>query len=159
MGRMLTGSTAAACVLALVTASGAFARAGDRAAALTYPVASALCVSARGDVLPPKLTAAKAQVLGACDTLLNAYGPLVATVDGAESTLLGTLGTQKGLVAAACPTPVVDPGACQAARSTKISADGSARLTEVAAVTAFHTAVEANRNTFWTTIQSLRSAA
>ena len=159
MRRMLIGSAAAACVLALVTASGAFARAGDRTAARTYPVASALCVSAHNDVLPRRLTAAKTQVLAACDTLLNAFGPLVATVDAAEATLLNTLSTQKGLVAAACPKPVVNAAACQAARSTAISVDGSARLTELGAVTAFHTAIEANRTTFWTTIQSLRSSA
>lgn len=159
MRRMLIGTTAAACALALVTAGGAFARAGDRTAALTYPVASALCVSAHNDVLPRRLTTATTQVLAACNTLLTAYGPLVATVDGAEATLLSTLGTQKGLVSAACPKPVVNASACQAARSTAISVDGSARLTEVAAVAAFHTAVEANRTTFWTTIQSLRSAA
>ena len=159
MRRMLIGSTAAACALALVTAGGAFARAGDRTAAETYPVASALCANARNNVLPPRLTAAKTQVLTACDTLLNAYGQLVATVDGAESTLLGTLSTQKALVAAACTRPVKNAAACQAARATAISVDNSARTTEVAAGTAFHTAVEANRNTFWTTIQSLRSAA
>jgi hypothetical protein len=159
MRRILIGSTAAACALALVTAGAAFARAGDRTAALTYPVATALCVAAHNDVLPSRLTAAKTQVLTACDTLLSAYGPLVATVDGAESTLLGTLSTQKGLVSAACPRPVVSASACQTARSTAISVDGAARLTEVGAVTAFHTAVEANRSTFWTTIQSLRSAA
>ena len=159
MRRMLIGSTAATCALALVTAGDAFARAGDRTAALTYPAASALCVSAHRDLLPRRLTAAKTQVLTACDTLLNAFGPLVATVDAAEATLLSTLSTQKGLVAAACPRPVVNAAACKAARSTKISVDRSARLTEVAAVTAFHTAVEAHRNTFWTTIQSLRSSA
>ena len=158
MRRMLIGSTAGACALALVTAGGAFARAGDRPAAVTYPVASALCVSAHNNVLPPRLTAARTPVLTACGTLLTAYLPLVATVDGAEATLLSTLSTQKGLVSAACPTPVVSASACQAARATAISVDGSARVTEVAAVTAFHTAVEANRNTFWTTIQSLRSA-
>ena len=159
MRRMLIGSTAGACALALVTAGGAFARAGDRTAAETYPVASALCVSANNNVLPRRLTAAKTQVLTACGTLLTAYVPLVATVDGAESTLLGTLSTQKGLVAAACPTPVADAAACRTARSTARSVDGAARLTEVAAVRAFHTAVEANRTTFWTTIQSLRSSA
>ena len=159
MRRMLIGSTAAACALALVTAGGAFARAGDRTAAETYPVASALCANARNNVLPTKLTAAKTQVLAACDTLLNAYGPLVATVDGAEATLLSTLSTQKALVVAACPRPVANAAACRAARATAISVDRTARATEVAAGMAFHAAVEANRNTFWTTIQSLRSSS
>jgi len=155
---MLIGSTAGACALALVTAGGAFARAGDRTAAETYPVASALCVRAHTDALPPKLAASKTPVLTACDTLLNAYGPLVATVDGAESTLLATLGTQKGLVAAACPRGVPSSAACQAARATAVSVDGAAHLAEIAAVGQFHASVEANRSTFWTTIQSLRSS-
>jgi hypothetical protein len=155
---MLIGSTASACALLLVTAGGALARAGDRTAAETYPVASALCVSARTSALPPRLTAKRTAVLAACDTLLNAYGPLVVTVDAAESTLLGTLSTQRGLVTAACPRPVVNASACQAARATAISVDGAARLTEIAAVAQYHASVEANRSTFWTTIQSLRSS-
>src|SRR5580704_4598516 len=108
MRRMLVGTTAGVCALALVTAGGAFARAGDRTAATTYPVASALCVRAHTGVLPPRLTASRTQVLAACDTLLSGFGPLVATVDGAEGTLLSTLSTQKGLVSAACPVPVVN---------------------------------------------------
>ena len=158
MRRMLIGTTAAACALLLVTAGGAFARAGERTAAETYPVASALCVSAHADALPRRLTARKTAVVAACDTLLNAYGPLVVTVDAAESTLLSTLSTQKGLVSAACPKPVVNAGACQAARATAISVNGAARLTKIAAVAQYHASVEANRSTFWTTIQSLRSS-
>jgi hypothetical protein len=158
MRRMLIGSTAAACALALVTAGGAFARAGDRTAAETYPVASALCVKAHANTIPPKLVASRTQVLTACDTLLNAYGPLVATVDGAEATLLGTLSTQKGLVAAACPKPVANATACQNARASALSVDTAAHTTESAAVAQFHSSVEANRNAFWTTVQSLRSS-
>lgn len=158
MRRMLIGSTAAACALVLVSAGGAFARAGDRTAAETYPVASALCVRAHTGALPPKLTASKAAVVAACDTLLTAYGPLVSTVDAAESTLLSTLSTQKGLVSAACPVPVVNASACQSARATAIAVDGAARLAEGAAATQFRASVEANRATFWTTIQSLRSS-
>ena len=158
MRRMPIASTAGACALALVSASGAFARAGERSAAETYPVASALCVKAHNGTLPPKLAASRTAVLGACDTLLNAYGPLVATVDGAQATLLSTLSAQEGLVAAACTKPVANVTACRSARATALRVDSAARTTEIAAIATFHTSVEANRNAFWTTIQSLRSA-
>ncbi len=159
MRRMQIGSAAGACVLALVSAHGAFARAGERTAAQTYPVASALCVKAHGGTLPPRLVASRTAVQGACDTLLNAYGPLVSTVDAAESTLLGTLGAQKALVDAACARPVANPAACHAARATRLSTDAAARKTEIDAVAQFHASVQANRTTFWTAIQSLRSSA
>ncbi len=158
MRRMLTASTAGVCALALVTAGGAFARAGDRTAAETYPVASGLCVKAHNDVLPIKLASRKTSVLAACVTLLNAYGPLVATVDAAQSTLLGTLSTQKGFVGVACTKPVASVTACHKARATALSVDTAARRTEIAAVAQFHASVEANRSTFWTTLQSLRSS-
>ena len=107
MRRILIGSTAAACALALVTAGGAFARAGDRTAALTYPVASALCVSAHNDVLPP---AHRRQDAGARRLRHAAERLRAARRDRrrAEATLLSTLSTQKGLVSAACPRPVVN---------------------------------------------------
>ena len=158
MRRMLIGSTATACALLLLTAGGAFARPGNRTAAQTYPVASALCVRAHTGTLPHRLAASRTAVRAACDTLLNDYGPLVATVDAAESTLLSTLSTQKGLFAAACPKPVVNHDACQAARASALSVDGAARTTEIAAVAQYHASVKANRDTFWTTIQSLRSS-
>ena len=158
MRRMQVGTAAGACVLALVTAQGAFARAGERTAAQTYPVASALCVKARNNALPPRLATSDTAVRTACDTLLNAYGPLVSSVDSAESTLLSTLSTQRGLVAAACTRPVANRAACHAARASALSVDRAARTTEIAAVARFHASVEANRNTFWTTIQSLRSS-
>jgi hypothetical protein len=145
-------------MLALVTASGAIARAGDRTAAQTYPVASALCVKARTGTLPPRLTGSRDAVIAACDALINAFGPLVSTVDAAESTMLGTISAQRALVAAACAKPVADRTKCQDARATALSTDAAARVTLRAAVAQFHASVEANRNTFWTTIASLRSA-
>jgi hypothetical protein len=80
-------------------------------------------------------------------------------VDAAEATLLNTISAQKLLVASACPRPVPtsEKAACQAARATAHTTDATARSTEQAAVTAFHTAIEANRTTFWSTISSLRT--
>jgi hypothetical protein len=78
----------AALALTLTVTTSAFARAGDRPFAETYPVASALCVKAHAGTLGSKLVSRQAAaVITACDTLENAYGPLVSTVDAAEATL------------------------------------------------------------------------
>lgn len=150
---------AAACALPLVSAGSASARAGERSAAETYPAATALCERARGGTLPPRLTGSATQVIAACDTLQNAFGPLVTTVDSAESTYLGVLSTQRGLVSTACARPVSDRATCITARETRRSTDASARATRISAVAQFRASVESNRATFWTTVLSLRSAA
>jgi hypothetical protein len=150
------GIAGAALALTLTVTTSAFARAGDRPFAETYPVASALCVKAHAGTLGSKLQPQAAAVITSCDTLENAYGPLVSTVDAAESTYLGVVSTQKGLVTAACPRPVTDQSACAAARATAKSTVAAAKTTEQTAVTAYHTAVEANRTTFWSAISALR---
>src|SRR5579871_4997780 len=125
MRRLLMGCTAVACALAFVGAGSAFAHAGHLTPAESYPAAFALCAKARANDLPKKLEAKRAQVITACDTLFNAYGPLVATVDAAEATLLSTLSAQKALVAAACTRPIADRPACRAARATAASVDAA----------------------------------
>jgi hypothetical protein len=145
-------------VMATMTA-GASARTGDRTVTQTYPVATALCVKAHTAALPPKLESKKAQVITTCDTLVNAFAPLVSTVDGAEATLLSAISAQKALVAAACPKPVTDAAACTAARATQKTVDDAARTTEHAAVGAYHAAIEANRMTFWSAIGTLRGSS
>src|SRR5579871_1440124 len=110
---------AGACAIALATSGSALARAGDHTFAQTYPVASALCVKAHAAMLPPRLAANRVAVVAACDTLQNAYGPLVTTVDNAEAAYLTAIGAQRSLVAAACTKPVTNPAACQAARTTR----------------------------------------
>ena len=151
----LIGCIATACALA--SAGTAFARAGDRSVAQTYPVATALCVKARNSALPKGLVANRAGVLAVCDRLDNAFGPLVTTVDNAEAAYLATLGQQRSLVAAACTRPVASRAACTDARHTAHRTDAATLATRVAAVAAFHAAVEANRATFWTTVAGLRS--
>jgi hypothetical protein len=150
------GIAGAALALTLTMTTSAFARAGDRPFAQTYPVASVLCVKAHAGTLGPKLQPQAAAVITACDTLENAYGPLVSTVDAAESTYLSVVSTQKGLVTAACPMPVTNQSACAAARATAKSTIAAARMTEHTAATAYRTAIEANRTTFWNTIGALR---
>jgi hypothetical protein len=147
---------AAACALPLVSAGTASARAGERTAAETYPAATAVCERAREGTLPPRLSANTAQVVAACDTLENAFGPLVTTVDNAESTYLGVLATQRGLVSTACARPVSDRATCITARETARTTDAAARATRIAAVAQFRASVESNRATFWATIESLR---
>jgi hypothetical protein len=158
MRRGLVGSIAAVGALALLAPAGASARAGDRTLAETYPVATALCAKARSGALPPRLAGDRAQVLTACDTLENAFGPLVSAVDNAEAAFLTTLANQRTLVATACARPVADAAACRAARTTRRSADAAALAARAIAVTQFHASVKANRDTFWATIRALRSA-
>lgn len=150
------GIAGAVLALTLTATASAFARAGDRTFADTYPVASTLCVKAHAGTLGPKLQPQAAAVVSACDTLQNAFGPLVSTVDAAEGTYLTVVSTQKGLVTAACPKPVTNHAACATARGTAKSTIAAAKTTEQTAVTAYKTAIEANRVTFWSTISALR---
>jgi hypothetical protein len=159
MRRGLVGSIAVAGVLALVVPGSAFARAGDRTLVETYPAATALCAKARAGLLAPRLARQRAQVLAACDTLENAFGPLVSAVDSAEAAYLTTVSNQRSLVATACVRPVADAAACRAARATRQSTDAAALAARVTAVAQFRASIDANRNTFWTTIQALRTTA
>jgi hypothetical protein len=160
MRRGVIGCIAAACALALAASGTAFARAGDRTMVATYPVATALCAKARtGEALPPRLANARAGVVLACNTLENAFGPLVSTVDAAEAAYLTTVSNQRSIVAAACARPVADRAACQAARITKRGTDAAALLTRKAAVDVFRNSIRANRDTFWATIRALRTGA
>jgi hypothetical protein len=156
MRRLMLGSIAAAVALTLTLTASAFARAGDRTVTQTYPVATALCVKAHTGTLPPKLAPSAAAVRAACDALENAFPTLVSTVDGAESTYLSTVSAQKALVATVCAKPVTNKAACEGARATQTSTDGTARTTLQTARTAYHTAIEANRVSFWNTISALR---
>ena len=153
------GLIASTCVLVLAASGTAFARAGARTFADTYPVASALCVKAHDNTLPAGLTANHDKVVLACNTLQNDFGPLVTTVDSAEAAYLTTVAAQRALVATACAKPVKDETACHAARDTAHSTDAAALATRKAAVDAFQAQIEANRTAFWTTIQGLRAHA
>jgi hypothetical protein len=136
--------------------SSALARVGDRSVDQTYPVATALCARAHASTLPTKLAPQSAAVISACNTLVNAFAPLQSTVDAAEAAYLTTVSQQKALVAAACTRPVSDHAACNAARDTKTTTIATAATTRMNAATSYRTAIEANRTTFWATIQSLR---
>ncbi|HVC85093.1 MAG TPA: hypothetical protein VNC12_07550 [Solirubrobacteraceae bacterium] len=163
MRRQVLGIVGAAIAVSLTVPGSALARAGDRTFAETYPAATALCLRATAHpaTLGRKLEPQAAAVIAACQTLDNAFLPLVSTVDAAEAALLNTIAAQKLLVATACPRPVPtsEKAACQTARATAHTTDAAARSTRQTAVTAFHTAIEANRTTFWSTISSLRSTA
>lgn len=156
MRRQTLAIVGTAVAMMLTVTAGAFARAGDRTVRQTYPVATVLCAKPHTGPLPPKLKPNKAQLITACDTLVNAFGPLVSTVDAAESAYLSIVSTQKSLVATVCPKPVTSATACSAARAKQESTDATARSTKQTAVTAYHTAIEANRMTFWSTIGTLR---
>ena len=97
-------------------------------------------------------------MIAACDTLVNAFGPLVSTVDAAESTYLSTVSTERNDVVDRCARkPVTNHTACFDARQTRAQHRRHRRVDAgVTAVAAFHAAVEPNRTTFWTTIAGLR---
>jgi hypothetical protein len=143
----------------LFAASSALARAGDRTVDQTYPVATALCVKAHAGTLPPKLAPQATAVIAACDKLENAYPTLVSAVDAAESTFAGVLSTQKAAVASACAKPVSNHPACVTARLTARTTIANARAAQATAIATFHAGVQTNRNTFWSTIASLRSSS
>jgi hypothetical protein len=156
--RML-GIVGAVALAGLAAAPAALARAGDRTVYQTYPVATALCAKQHTGRLPIKLAPQSAAVITACDTLINAFGPLQVTVDAAESQFLGTVSTQKSLVAGVCTKPVADHTACASARLTAAATIAGARTMKVTAVATFHAAVEANRAAFWQTILTLRGGS
>jgi hypothetical protein len=157
MRRHMNGCVVAAIAVMLTVTASASARAGDRTLVDTYPVATELCAKAHTGTLPLKLESKVASVIVACDTLENAFAPLVVTVDAAEAQFLSTVAGQRALIAAACTKPVKNHAACESARATARPTDSSALDTRQAAVLAFHTAIEANRNTYWTTIAALRN--
>ena len=160
MRRGLVGCVSGVCALGLAVSGSAFARAGERTMVQTYPVATALCAKARsGAALPPRLVSDRAGVVLACNTLENAFGPLVSTVDAAEAAYLTTVSNQRSMVAAACTRPVADVAACRAARITKRGTDAAALLTRRAAVDVFRNSIRANRDTFWATVRALRMGA
>jgi hypothetical protein len=156
MRRAIFGVGVATIAVSLTIAASAFARAGDRPLTQTYPVATALCAKVGSATLPPRLAPQSAAVSAACEALESAFPALVSTVDAAEATLLDAISAQKALIAAACPDPVTNAAACTAARSNAKSTDMAARTTARTAAAAYHTAVEANRVTFWSAISALR---
>jgi hypothetical protein len=159
MRRQLLVVVGAVAALALGAAPAALARAGDRTLTDTYPVATALCVKAHANTLPPRLGPQVTAVITACNKLYNGFPPLVTAVDGAESSYLQTVADQKTLVAAACAKPVTNRPACIAARTNAHGTITAAHLNEVAAISTFHAGVETNRTTFWSTIQTLRGSS
>jgi hypothetical protein len=156
MRRQMLGFVGAAVAVMLTVTPGALARAGDRTVVETYPVATALCARAHAGTLPPELAPSSPQVLALCDTLENAFAPLVSTVDAAEAQFLTTIANDRAAVGKACAKPVSDHAACLAARVARRAADDAALATRRSAVLAFRTAIEANRTTFWTGISALR---
>ena len=108
------------------SAAGAFARAGDRTVAQTYPVASALCARRTatrchaGSPPPSRRCSPPA-------TRSNAFGPLVARSTAPRRLSEHAARTQHGLVAAACPKPVVERQPPARRRADRDRADGAAR--------------------------------
>jgi hypothetical protein len=140
-----------------IFAGNAQAVAGARPFNAVYPVASALCAKATAGTLPKRLEASQSQVLIACTTLSGGFTTLTGNVTAAETTYTKTRTTEQADVTAVCP-PATSAGrqTCRTTRLTARATDAQARLTRHDAVVLYSSSVEANRMTFWTTIQGLR---
>lgn len=158
--KTLSGAAAAFVASIGIAASAGAATPGTLTLDQTYPVASQLCVKATAGTLPKRLEASQSQVIAACNTLENAFGPLQTTVTQAEQTFQNAIAAEKSKVQAVCP-PANAAGrpACHSARVDAHLADAAARLTVREAVQTYRDSVQSNRQTFWNAIASLRSSS
>jgi hypothetical protein len=136
----------------------ASAKAGDKSFAQTYPYASALCAKVAAGQTPPKLKGSDAKVGQACATLQNAFGPLQAAVQAANSQLQSGIRSERAIIKQAC-LPGAVRAKCRAARRNGRLVIASLRRQHRAAVRLYYTSIEANRRTFWATIRALRGGA
>lgn len=156
--RILSSATAVCIVASLGMCAMASAKAGDRTFQQTYPAASALCARATAGQLPKRLEASQAQVIAACTSLQNAFGPLQATVQTATATFATGVASEHAMVKTACAPPR-NRVACRAARTQAHIALIGLRATHRIAVRTYYISIEANRRVFWATIKSLRGGA
>jgi len=158
--KTLSGAAAALAATIGIAASAGAATPGTLTFDQTYPVASQLCAKATAGTLPKRLQASESQVVTACNTLQNAFGPLQTTVTQAEQTFQSAIAAEQTKVAAVCPPANVSGRpACHSARVAARLADATTRLTLREAVQTYRDSVESNRQAFWSTIASLRSSS
>ena len=158
--KKIAGATAAFVASIGIAASAASAAPGSATFDQTYPVASQLCVKASAGTLGKRLEAKQSQVIAACNTLQTPFGPLQTTVTLAAQTFQNAKAADKAKVDAVCPAAnAAGRPACRAARNSAKLANAAARLTQREAFQTYRNAIQTNRQTFWSTISSLRSAS
>lgn len=149
-----------ACALLALPAI-ADAKFGNRGFNRTYPHASRLCAKVASGHTPKRLAGSTDKVSEACATLKTSF----TNAQNDYNTATGPL-KQQGIDAlkalrTTCQQARADrtPGVCKTARQ-----ETRAKLKSLAgqikeAAAAYHTAVQAARKTFWSTIKSLRGGS
>jgi hypothetical protein len=151
--KKIAGATAAFVASIGIAASAASAAPGSATFDQTYPVASQLCVKASAGTLGKRLEAKQSQVIAACNTLQTPFALAAQTFQNAKA-------ADKAKVDAVCPAAnAAGRPACRAARNSAKLANAAARLTQREAFQTYRNAIQTNRQTFWSTISSLRSAS
>ena len=149
-----------ACALLAVPAV-ADARPGKRGFPGTYPHASRLCAKVANGHTPKSLAGSSDKVSDACATLKTSF----TNAQNDYNTATGPL-KQQGIDAlkalrATCQQARADgtPGVCRTARQETRAKLKSLNGQIKEAAKAYHTAVQAARKTFWSTIKSLRGGS
>ena len=158
LNKILTRTSLLAVAATLGFTGVASAKAGDRSFQQTYPYASALCAKVNSGHTPPKLKSSEAQVKQACATLENAFGPLQAAVQSANSQFTTGVANARAATQAACAKGQPRPHCRQVRRQDRLMIM-TLRQQHRAAVRLYYTSIEANRRTFWSTIRSLRGGS
>jgi hypothetical protein len=138
----------------------ASASAGHRSYARTYPIASTLCAKVAAGQTPKRLKGQETQVTAACGALQTNYTQAVNTALTAEQTYkAGALSARTQAQQTCRQTPKPRHGAClQARRSARQSIRLLRQDLRIAAIR-YHQSIETARQSFWSTIHSLRGGA
>jgi hypothetical protein len=155
----MLGAALLATTAAMMFASVAAAKAGDKTFAQTYPYASKLCDRAAAGTLPKKLRPQTTAVMTDCAALRSSFNTAVGAVQTAHTTYANGLATAKATRNAACVTTPVNHQACKAARIVYRATVKNLAAAHRLAVKAYYVAVESARRTFWAEIRVLRGGA
>ncbi len=149
---------AAAAAVALIAAPAASAKPGKRSFERTYPYASALCAKNAGGHTPKRLAASVNEVATACATLKTSF----TNAQNAYTTTVAPLETQARATVASARVNcrrAADRHACRVARhDARVTLRGLRRQVTVARWT-YHDSVDGARQTFWSTIRTLRGGS
>ena len=155
---MRTSLLAAAAAVALIAAPAASAKPGKRSFERTYPYASALCAKNANGHTPKRLAASVNEVATACATLKTSF----TNAQNAYTTTVAPLETQARSTVAAARVNcrgTADRHACRTARhDARVTLRGLRRQVTVAGWT-YHDSVDGARQTFWSTIRTLRGGS
>jgi hypothetical protein len=125
----------------------------------TYPVVSSLCAEVAKGEGPARLSPYATQALADCATLESAFNEATSAELAAEAPVAAALATARHAAPSACARPRLQAAACVLARHGKHAAIISLGGQRRSAVHAYHQALEANRQAFWSAIHALPHCA